>query len=348
MSTLIINDLHLGVRRTSGTTIQSQQALGDYLHTSFSDLINQHKDKDLLILGDLFDGFNIDPRDLILCFTTLADWVKDSGRKLTLVSGNHDYSAKATKISSFELLCHFLTSQFAERVVVINHENGYTEIMPGVGVIPHCLNQDLFDVELQRALDSGSEGWLLLHCNVKNNFAEQSDHSLNLNEEWANKLSKQFRLMVAHEHQQKDYDDIVVIGNQFPSSISDCLGNITKRCLVLEDDLGFTEVKTWNVLGDFAEHDWQDLGDHCDQRFIRINGTAVLEQATEVVNAIAKFRSRSSALVVSNAVKIEGMPDMEELASMSVENVKAFDVFQALLDCLTEDESKVIKEVMDA
>jgi len=52
--------------------------------------------------------------------------------------------------------------------------------------------------------------------------------------------------------------------------------------------------------------------------------------------------------VVSNAVRIEGIEGMEQLAEATFDNIHSFDVFAALLEVLSEDEAKVVKELMNA
>ena len=93
--------------------------------------------------------------------------------------------------------------------------------------------------------------------------------------------------------------------------------------------------------------DWQQLEDR-DEKFVRITGDATTEQAAEVINAVARYRARSSAYVVSNAVRIEGIEGMEQLAEATFDNIHSFDVFAALLEVLSEDEAKVVKELMNA
>lgn len=349
MSTLaVINDVHLGAKRQAGTTLTSRLALANYLFDGFNHLLDENRHNDILILGDLFDGFVIDTTELIRCFNSLSDWIHETGRTLYLVSGNHDYSAKGDKVSSFQLLCHFLCHTHTRNVVVITHDHGFTTIRPGIHVISHCLNQDLFELELQKAMESDESGWLLLHCNVKNKFTEESDHSLNLSETWCDRLLSKYRLMVAHEHQQKNDSDILVIGNQFPSSVADCMGNSTKRYMGICPDLGITSIETWRTDHNFLEVDWRELADVGEGfSFIRVVGEATVEESVNVVNAIARFRSNSKAFVVSNAVKIDGLPNMEELSYLNAQDIKSFNVLQALLECLTPEEGDVVKEVLN-
>jgi hypothetical protein len=152
-------------------------------------------------------------------------------------------------------------------------------------------------------------------------------------------------VIFAHEHQQKRAlgGKVVVIGNQIPSSVSDCLGNDTKRLLQISGAaIGFKEV--WSREGNYAEQDWRSLRDG-PEKFIRVVGEASAAEAADVVSAIAKFRNKAKALVITNAVKIEGVADGEQI-QVTLEQVKAFDVLGALLECLDEREQGVVKKLL--
>ena len=350
--TLIVNDVHLGATRSAGSTPASASALRWYLQAEFRDLIMVNKDKDLLILGDLFDGFNVDESTLLNAYQTLAAWLLAGGNKLTLVQGNHDWSAKGDKLSSFHLLAAILQAQFGDQVAVPEPE--LTEVADKVYVIPHCANQDLFEMELQKALDI-PYSYLLLHCNVMNPFADKADHSLNLTEEWADKISRCHHVIVAHEHQARYINmhrGISVLGNQLPSSVSDCLDkggqNGRKFAHILEKE-GISQLTTWQADGDFGylDLDWANLADIPeDVKFIRVSGTATATQAGEVITAIAKLRSKSEAFVITNAVKVEGVDSMEEMGGVSLEQIQSFNVLGALLDMLEPKERATIQEVL--
>ena len=61
---IIISDTHLSVNRVSGTTPQSREDLRNYVFAEFDKLLDiTDNNDDLVILGDLFDGFEVDPRD---------------------------------------------------------------------------------------------------------------------------------------------------------------------------------------------------------------------------------------------------------------------------------------------
>lgn len=354
MPKLILNDTHLGVKRSGGTTPASALLLRDYLQTSFATFINQHRDKDLLINGDLFDAFEIDTQDWVVTYNTLVSWLLESQSHLTLIAGNHDQQPRGDKVSSFALLCHVLLSRFPKQVTVITWDDGFTKLDSNLYVIPHMQNQDLFDAEITKAITLGATGHLLLHANFDNPFTAHSDHSLNVSHEQAVDLAKSYRIVFGHEHQSCTgiNSRVLVRGNQWPSSIADCIApggrqvGGKKHAMVIADDLGHQDIETWSAASDYVELDWQDLGE-TQARFIRITGSASAAQASDVINVVAKYRSTSNAFIVSNAVAIEGVEGMGDFADLSMEQIKSFDVLQALLEELTAEEGTTVKELLN-
>lgn len=348
---LIISDLHIGASRKAGTTPASQAALSEYIHQNFEALINATDEDHIVINGDLFDGFEVPGTDLIRTFNVLDRWFMKSrqAQHLTLIAGNHDYNPRGDKVSSFHLLAHFLKVRRGMAVDVIDHTCGFSRVADRVWAIPHVANQDLFDIELHKALDAAGKGdFLLLHANYDNNFAVESDHSLNVSKEAADILiSAGWTLIFGHEHQPRVAPGIVIPGNQVPTSVADCLGCQGKYYLRLHDKN--IEHRDWINLEAhrvFTRLDWRNLDVDPQYQFVRVEGTATAEEAAEVVDAVARFRAKSQAYVVTNAVKVEGVAAFDELAEMSLEQITAFNVLDALLEELSEEEGKVVRALL--
>lgn len=345
----ILNDLHIGVKRQAGATPASQAALTEFVHQQFKGLVAGTKDTHLLILGDLFDGFSVEVSDVIRTYEVLADWLNDSpARTLTLVCGNHDWSPKAGKVSSFHMLSHFLCSHFGAKVHVVDGGKGMTFVGDGVWAIPHMPNQDLFDLELATAR-MGNGGYLLLHANYDNKFTVESDHSLNVSVEQAQGLIERgWKLVFAHEHQQRTALDgnVVIIGNQIPTSVADCLGNDSKQFATIKaGDLQTHE--SLDIKAVFYQVPWQSVDDTPDDAlFVRVIGQATMDQAADALGAVAGLRQRHSAYVVTNGIKVDGMAELDTLAEMSFEDITTFNVMEALLEELSEAEGKVVKELL--
>lgn len=346
---LIISDTHIGASRKAGTTPASQAALSAYIHQNFESLINATDEDHIVINGDLFDGFEVPGTDLIRTFSVIDRWFMRArqAQHLTLVAGNHDWNPRADRVSSFHLLAHFLRVRRGMSVDVIDHTRGFSRVADRVWAIPHMPNQDLFDIELSRAMaDRGDI--LLLHANYDNNFAVESDHSLNVSREIAGQLvDRGWTLIFGHEHQIRVTESIVIPGNQVPTSVADCLGCKGKYYLTLSGKE--TQLREWLNLEEdrvFTRTDWRNLDTDPGYQFIRVEGTATAEEAAEVVDAVARFRAKSEAYVVTNAVKVEGVAAFDELAEMSLEQITAFNVLDALLEELSEEEGKVVKELL--
>lgn len=349
MKTTVLNDLHLGVRRQGGVTPESQAALKVFSYEQFDRLLSQCTNH-LVINGDLLDGFTVDPGDVILTFQALADWLNSHTGHLTLLAGNHDWNPRGGKTSSFHLLCHFLESQFVGRVRIRDYSEGLTVVEDGVWAIPHMANQDLFNLEIQKALDSPTTGWLLLHANYNNSFTMHSDHSLNVSQEQTDALLvKGWSVLFGHEHQHRVMRGgrVIIAGNQIPTSCADWLGCEGKFYVEIED--GATNLVPFMDKGEhYIEVDWTELAGYSGPHgFIRVVGTATAEQASQVVDTVAKFRQASPAYVVSNAVKVDGVAGFDALAEISFEEITSFSVLDALLNELTEDEGKVVKELLE-
>lgn len=356
MKTHIYNDLHFGVKRTAGTTPATQIELRNWVLNSFVshalDAIKGIASVRIIINGDLLDGFEVDAgalRDVYDAFTTLLD--TRLVEELIFVMGNHDASAKGQKVSSFHLLTHFLKSAY-DQVMIIDHSDGLTLIKgSNLWVISHQLNQALFDLEIDKAVaEGGNDRFLLLHCNVKNTFSENSDHSLNLSDEQLGRLMVGgWTVIVGHEHQGYELRGgrVIVTGNQFPSSVADCLGNREKSMLIL-DGKNWKRETSWNAHGSFVEVDWQALSDvDPGLQFIRVTGEATALEGENVIKAVSTLRQRHSAFVISNAVKVEGQTLSAEVLDNLEEAVKVLDIKGLIMDQLDDAEKVAINELLE-
>lgn len=348
---LILNDIHIGVQRQAGTTPTSQEALRNYLFTQLRSTLKASTEDHLLVLGDLFDTFETPTRDFVETFLIFSEWLSATGsHRLTLVAGNHDHSPKALKVSSFQALCFVLGETYPDQTHIVGIDE-WAEIDKGVIALAHCSNQDIFDQRLAEVLKAAAdaEEWakphhLLLHANFDNHFAVQSDHSLNVSEDQAKAFNEiGVTLVFAHEHQARKAlgGGVVVLGNQWPTSVADCLGNDEKFVHTLVDGV-ITKVKTWgaDTSGAFARLDWRDLFTAQlseNVGFFRVDGTASSNEASDVINFVAKFRQQSSAFVITNAVKIDGLVQNEALPE-SFEAAKKFDVMDFIKGQLEPDE----------
>lgn len=348
MRTLIISDLHLGVNRSGGTTLASLNALREYGHTKHCDLLGLANDGDTVIVnGDLSDVYDIPLGQAIEIYVVVGDFLrtKKSSRVVWAV-GNHDLSKDSSKLGTVAFLGALLEAQFPGRFQLLDRAGLFES---DTYIIPHVANQEMFDMELTR-IPTGVK-FVLLHCNYDNEFAGAMDHSLNLSRKQAKMLKERgITMVLGHEHQQRDLmgGAVAIVGNQFPSSVSDCLSNETKRCAVIENgELSF--IQTWSrddKVGYFKEVDWRDVASfiHEPSGFIRVVGNAKGEEAAEMIKAISTLRSKSEAFVITNAVQVEQAEGLAEIAA-SVEDVRSVNVIDLLLEILDPEQGRVVRQL---
>lgn len=352
---ITINDVHLGATRKGGTTPATQAAIRESLQASLRGFLGTVEDNHLMVNGDLFDAFSVEPSEVVLAYETFCDWLNDDPqRELTLGRGNHDWNPRGEKLSSFNLLAHFLVSRFGDRVRVISE--GLTQVEGAVWAIPHMPNQDLFDMEIDKAInlptEQGHRVYLLLHANYCSTFAEHADHSLNVSAEQVTALADAgWHLIFGHEHQGRDLPHATIVGNQWPSSIADCLSHGsaqkdgTKYALRIAGG-NLIRIPTWSAMNDYVEMDWRELDVESTARFIRVTGDASAAEAEAAMSAISRFRQKTPALVVGNAVKVEGVSVIEGFDGSLQESIKSFDVLTALLAELSPREAEVVRNLM--
>lgn len=334
----VINDLHIGVVRAAGTTPNTAYALRQWIIQRLAELLLQASDCDLLVNGDLFDSEHIPYSDLLETYRMFAQWMIDNPESiLYLPPGNHDLSRTTTTMSSQQFFTMLLVGMFGERRVVVPTQGMAMTVAGDPGwVIPHMPNQELFDLELAKV---PAVKYLFLHCNFDNKFAVQSDHSLNLSKEQAQGLKVE-RIVLGHEHQRKMAltGKVMIPGNQFPSSVADCLGNHNKMMTMIRpasDPVPFEMLETWTEDGSFCKANWRELSEVSPEaQFVRVEGEAATSEAPAVLTAISKLRKSHNAFVITNAVAIEGRVIGETVQNM--EKVANFNVVQALMQLLVK------------
>lgn len=355
---LLLNDVHLGVQRSGGTTPTSAARLKGWLLQQLRDVMFEHLDKDIIFNGDIFDAFAVSMQD-VLEFYFLCDlWLNRSeGGSITLGRGNHDIAKDSTKLSAFDFVGELLSRHWGNQVLTVTEP---VMVAPGIFMIPHMPNQDLFNLAMERIPDEAK--MVLVHANFDNRFAVERDHSLNVSREQAWKIITAAdgptepvrRLIFGHEHQGKrDFAGrLHVTGNQWPTSVADCMGNPDgMKCahIIHSPDSELEPITTWVSRDSFNVVQWQDLStlpDNAPSNFVRVTGRATAAESPEVIKAIAQFRQRSEAFVITNSVVVEGMKDITALTE-TAEEIKAFDVLKFLFEQLDPEQSTAVKALVD-
>jgi metallophosphoesterase superfamily enzyme len=326
----VINDTHLDVRRVGGTTEISRAALQEYTVEEFRKLLFSCSDADhVVILGDLYDRAKVEEWIFWQVYEMLVDFCDTNPScKVLIVRGNHDSRSKDRQnMCSLELLIKLL----AHRITPV-FEKPYTFEDEGKThrIIPHMFNQEEFDLELSRS--NHHVDFLYLHANVDNPWAN-GDHSLNLSREQIKTLHDNgVTVICAHEHQaRRPFQNVYVIGNQFPTSIADALGNSQKSLLVISEGKVSREV-TWLAQGSFYDVPVEALDTvPTTAQFVRINGISTKAEFSKTVQTIDQFRKKSNAFVVSNAVAV-----INEDQSISAEEVTGINVIELLVAAIPE------------
>lgn len=204
-------------------------------------------------------------------------------------------------------------------------------------------NQDLFDAELAKVPPCNL---LLVHCNYDNHFAVDKDHSLNMSAEQVRACPAQ-QVYFAHEHDARTAQGgkVLVGGNQYPSSISDCLAGRDKVLRTYSAG-NWSQTVSWSA-NNYREIDWQlgtQPGD-LDAQFIRVVGQATAEEAADANSKVVAWRKASGAFVLSSAVKTLQDGLGSELELQSVEAVRGFDVMAALKKIMSEDDMQILENL---
>lgn len=325
----ILSDLHIGVERSSGTTLQSRLLLRQSLLTQFKSLLPE---SDLILLGDVFDKYIIPVDDLFSTYSILREWLT-KGFKLVAVNGNHDTARTSNTMSSFDLLCKLLQGVAGSQITVVKERGQST---PYGYIIPHCQDQTLFEQELEKVPECD---YLFVHCNIANIFATHSDQSLNMSLEQIT-ACKARKIICAHEHHGRQFNKVTLPGSQVATSVSDWLAPGDKQFASITDG-ELTLTTCLRKTDEYIEIPWDALV-LTPHRFVRVIGFATADQASQTVTKISKFREKSPALVVSNAVNIESMAGLGDF-NASLESVQAFDCWKALEGVLEPSEIALLK-----
>jgi DNA repair exonuclease SbcCD nuclease subunit len=361
MKTLIVNDLHEGVQRSGGTTLASAAALRAWAHERHRELLGlavKHKADVVIVNGDLSDAYDIPLGEGLEVLSAAKDFLDaNPDKELVWVLGNHDLSKDSSRLGIVAFLGTILEGWFPERFRLVRKPVDRGDFY----IIPHMVNQDQFDLALSQVPDGVK--YLLLHCNYDNTFAGALDHSLNVSRDQVRKFrDRNIKVILGHEHQHRTLmnGNLIIVGNQFPTSVADCLPHGDgqkdgkKYCLLIDSEgdreAQVQHIETWSADdpdGWFEQVDWQELtGVTEDGRgFVRVAGEATATQAADVIKAISAFRQRSQSFVITNAVKVEGVESSQE-ELLTQEDIRQIDVIALLLELLEEKQAAKVCELL--
>lgn len=335
---IILNDRHIGVTRSAGTTPESQVQLREWLLKRFHEDVQQADHEDLIILGDLFDSHTVPYTDLFEVYYTLSNWCKkNKNNELILVPGNHDLFTDTSKLSSFQFLARLLLEDYRN----VAYVREATETHDGIWIVPHMINQEAFEAELAKVQKCN---FLLVHCNFDNKFAKQADHSLNMTREQIFNCPAD-KVVFAHEHNSRASGKAYVLGVQWPTSISDCLAEQDKHMHRISGN-HIQPIKTFERKVGYREFDWRtDPAEIVGFQFVRIVGECLPEESAGMTEAVATIRKMSDAFVIGNAVQIKMQDEQGQQYTQSLESVQAFDLMAALRKILPAGDIEIIESL---
>lgn len=318
MKTLILNDLHLGVKRQAGTTKQSRKDLEEWMLKEFEELLNTAYGR-VLILGDLFDKRNVDEHIMHRVIKLL------STVECIIVAGNHDLGGiEDHTLSSAEFVARLSSSYWLAEPELIDDGK--------IFVIPHVHDQETFDHAIQICPDNVI---MMVHCNIDSPFAH-GDHSLNLSLQQMKDLTDRgVKVISGHEHAKREVMNVTILGNQFPSSIADCLGG-DKFYHILED--GELTAELNGREDDLFYNGPMPAGDF---EFINITGECELNEYASVVKEVAELRKSSPAFIVKNSVKVK-----EFIAEQDDAEVTDFNILEMWVNEMPEAVRGEVKKCM--
>lgn len=321
----IISDLHLGMKRTTGVTVQSSAAFYEFQLKHFKQMLEAHPGNDLIILGDLFASSTVPYTVVWDALRILQGFPHD----IILVRANHDISKDRTQMAGFDFLCKLLP-----KAIAVTEPYALNNVAM---IIPHAANQTIFDQQIEAAAETYQV--LLTHANFDNHFAQASDHSLDFTADQAKAFE---RIISGHEHNARTVGNVHMLGAQWPCSIAE----VTPKFYHIWDGGYELEAIPSPAKFEYVEADWSDLdGIPTSANFVRVTGVATAEQAGQVIDQVNRYRQTSSAFYITNSVKI-GEIDLGDIENVTEETLSGFDPVQALLELLPEAHSTRLRGML--
>lgn len=323
MPYLILNDLHFGLKREASMPAHALQWFyEDVQLATLRHILDQEPALPVIFLGDLFDH----GRPAYSVLAKLRDIL--ARRQVTIVQGNHDITKDRSELSGAEFLAGMMGhGEYIRELYALNNT---------IAILPHMANQELFDEAIAKASEWATT--LLTHCNYENSFAVGKDHSLNLTREQAKKFET---VVLGHEHNGRDIDNVKIIGSQFPLR-ADQVG--PKRYAILQDD-GSMKYKPAPFEIPAVTFDWRDPMPDLTGTVATLTGDATIDEAFEVVKLVAEIRNSSGAYMVTNKVVSQGV-DLATLAGDSSESVETFDGVGAFWSALGDESREQLKLIL--
>jgi DNA repair exonuclease SbcCD nuclease subunit len=335
---LFYSDPHLGLTPQANTTPASRQLWQDSIYAAVNQL-PFHQYPTSFCLGDFFDKYHNYELDLVKSARPF---------KYTsyILSGNHDIQNKMNTYSSLYFLNHIykedkaIFAPFNEsfiRTIIINKTAFYA--------IPYLHSQKLFiealeKVEKQRL--EGDRNLLLLHCNYDLSEEIRNETTLNLSKEWAERLKKKFDyVLMGHIHEAWQQDNLICIGNTFPTSFNDIN---QKRFLLYNtetNEFSSVPLRSPKYLEVDANHldILEDNSVHYE--LIKVIGDIKISDVARIVKEIKKIWEKHEDMLgikldfniegVNDNVEVKSIEDLPTIVNNELKNTELYPLWKSLL-----------------
>ena len=219
MKLRLFTDPHLGVSRQAHTTRESSKRLARKLFKTAMAAKTQGSDtRAIFSAGDLFDK-TYNSEAVILQGMDVAE-------DCYILAGNHDLPNRSDVQCSLDVVQQTWNSKVVKCVQL--DEPSFQEVLPGVLMVPHHANQDLFEQALTLAVQAAKDGEgnrvLFVHCNRGFIPEDSASSTLLITDRMEAYLLQTFtRIFYGHEHKATENlgSRAFVLGNTHPTSFSD-------------------------------------------------------------------------------------------------------------------------------
>ena len=296
-----VGDIHLG-KRFPYTTNASSPRFEGLRYDILRQVLMKDSPAFIVMLGDLFDGFNVSSRVLVEGYSI----VNRNTPKVIVLAGNHDKSNNTDEPSSLQLLDDPLDSArivWEEPEILRFTEGSDTLIV----LVPHQLTQEKFENALLQAkamskAHASSTKILCLHCNWGDREGAPTENYLRT--DMATELLTEFtKIISGHEHNRHaPKKGVEMLGSIMPFSF----GEMTDKWLLDYDTnlQEFTFQKIWPVK-EFSQRTYETMTAAGVTQFMEISGEVTVDQAAAVNRKIAEWHKDQHGLIaVKNSTRL--------------------------------------------
>lgn len=314
MNLTLFSDPHIGLVRTSHTTVESRRRLQrDILQTVESIL---SRGKRTICLGDLFDTYTVDN-------VSLYEGLHVYQQCELVLHGNHDLANRLDTMSSIELLYVVKNGPYTQHPANSPDISQAAILGPGkpkIVWVDHKLNQTLFDEALAQAFEIGTgSDILLLHCNYESPFADQ-ESTLNLSREQAEVLLKRYsHIFIGHEHNSRtDFDGrLVLVGNTHPTSFSDISDKLIWHLKFGDNGVEHLSSEViWSREQGYRKFTWQELSE-----------LSTLPSSVQFVDIVGEADDRVAPVIAKQVADLWKLSDNLRMVRNNVNTAKAIEQF---------------------